>query len=119
MERQHRYNERGAAAMAGAGEGKDEPAPHATARAKLRDQALEWLKADRAARAKLLDRVPREARPQIAQVLQHWKTDSDLAGVREPARLAKLPDEERKAWKALWAEVDAMLAKLQGPAAAR
>ena len=43
------------------------------------------------------------------QTLQHWKVDPDLAGVRDAAALAKLPEAERKEWRTLWAEVDRLL----------
>ena len=42
----------------------------------------------------------------MRQTLAHWKRDRDLAGIREPAELAKLPEAERTAWQALWAEVE-------------
>ena len=45
-ETQHRYNAACAAALAAAGQGKDDPPPDAAAKAKLRGQALDWLKAD-------------------------------------------------------------------------
>jgi hypothetical protein len=86
----------------------------ATATAKLRRQALGWLKAERAAWAKLLESGPPEARPAIAQILDHWKRDNDLAGIREAEALAKLPEAERKEWQALWAEVEALLKRAQG-----
>jgi hypothetical protein len=41
--------------------------------------------------------------------LRHCERDPDLAGVRDEAALAKLPEEERKAWQALWADVAAIL----------
>jgi hypothetical protein len=47
----------------------------------------------------------------ITNTLQHWKGDSDLAGLRDPAALAKLTDDEKKACRARWAAVDALLAK--------
>ena len=43
-----------------------------------------------------------------------WKADADLADVRDPDALAKLPEAERKAWQSLWADVDAFLAKVKG-----
>ena len=33
----------------------------------------------------------------------------DLAGVRDPEALIKLPQEEQKAWRDLWADVDTLL----------
>ena len=112
---QHRYNAACAAALAAAGQGKDDPPPDDAARAKLRAQALDWLKAELAAWAKLLESGPPQARPLVAQTLKHWKTDTDLAGVRDADALAKLPEAERKEWQALWAEVDALLIRARVP----
>jgi tetratricopeptide (TPR) repeat protein len=42
--------------------------------------------------------------------LATWQTDPDLASVRDPAALAKLPDSEREQWRHLWTDVAAMLA---------
>lgn len=45
-----------------------------------------------------------------AATLQHWQQDADLAAIRDPAALAKLPEaERRKQWESLWAEVAALL----------
>jgi tetratricopeptide (TPR) repeat protein len=41
--------------------------------------------------------------------LAAWQTDSDLASVRDPAELAKLPTAERAQWQRLWAGVTALL----------
>ena len=43
-----------------------------------------------------------------------WLADSDLAGVREPGGLARLPGEERKRWQQFWASVKAALAEANG-----
>jgi hypothetical protein len=110
----HRYNAACAAALAGAGLGADDPKPDAGARAKLRGQALDWLKAERAAWAKALDSGDAKAHPVVQQTLQHWKSDPDLASVRDPDALAKLPEAEGSAWRSLWAEVDALLARARG-----
>jgi hypothetical protein len=40
--------------------------------------------------------------------LTDWRTDPDLAGVREPAALQKLSEAERDECRALWAAVDAL-----------
>jgi len=50
----------------------------------------------------------------IVQTLQPWRTDSDLAGIRDPGALARRPAEEQEAWRTLWADVDALLKKAQG-----
>ncbi len=111
MKVQNRYNAACAAALAGSGAGKDDPKLGDAAKARWRKQALDWLKADLAAWSKILESGPPQARPAIAQTLQHWKADTDLNGLRDAAALAKLPEDEQKACRALWAGVDALLAK--------
>jgi eukaryotic-like serine/threonine-protein kinase len=107
----HRYNAACAASLAATGQGKDDPSPDEAARAKLREQAMGWLKAELAAWTKLLESGPPQARAFIVQTLNHWKQDTDLAGIRDAEALAKLPEAERKEWQALWAEVEALLAQ--------
>ena len=53
-------------------------------------------------------------RPKMAETLAHWKADADLAGVRDPEALAKLPEAERTAWRTFWEDVDKLSAKLAG-----
>ena len=110
----HRYNAACAAALAAAGQGTDDPKPDDAARAGLRSQALGWLKAERAAWANVLDSGGSQSRPLVQHTLQHWQADSDLAGVRDAGALEKLPESERVAWRSLWAEVDALLARTRG-----
>jgi hypothetical protein len=83
------------------------------AKAKLRGQALGWLKAELAAWAKVFETGPAPLKAAIAPTLRHWKADTDLAGLREADALAKLPEAERKDWQALWANDDALLARAQ------
>ncbi len=113
--RQHRYNAACAAALAGCGQGKDEPPPDDVAKSALRKQALEWLKAEHAEWAKFLETGPPQAHPFVAQTLRHWKADTDLAGIRDELELAKLPESERQGWQALWAEVAELLKKAETP----
>jgi serine/threonine-protein kinase len=89
--------------------GKQDPPLDQAARAKLRAQGLDWLKAELATWAKLRESEPR-SRSQIQQTLSHWQRDPDLAGVRDEAELAKLPAAEREAWRKLWSEVAELLA---------
>jgi serine/threonine-protein kinase len=109
MEQQHRYNAACAAALAGCGFGKDDPPPDDAMKAKLRRQALGWLRADLAAYAKQLEDKSQSVL--VRQRLQHWQQDADFRGVRDPDALAKLPEAERQSWRALWAEVEALLRK--------
>jgi tetratricopeptide (TPR) repeat protein len=116
---EHRYNAACAAALAGAGEGKDEPKPDETAKAKLRGQAMEWLKAELDAWDELLGSGPPQGAAAIAQVLKHWKEDTDLSGIRDGDHLAKLPASERNAWQLLWADVEGLLERAKGPTPAK
>jgi tetratricopeptide (TPR) repeat protein len=107
----HRYNAACAAALAGAGQGKDEPPLDEAAKAGWRRRAIDWLKADLRAFDRLLQQGPAQAQAGLGQTLRWWKNDPDLAGLRDQASLAKLSDDERKACRVLWSEVDALLAK--------
>jgi serine/threonine-protein kinase len=107
----HRYNAACAAALAASGAGKDERSPDDTAKAKLRQQALDWLKAELAVWAKLLESAPPEAKASIAQTLKHWQDDTDLAGVRGDKAIEALPEADRAPWRALWADVSGLLEK--------
>ncbi len=100
MKIQNRYNAACAAALAGCGQGKDEPPLDEAAKAHWRKQAIDWLKADLAFWSKQVEASPQQARAAVAQTLQHWKADTDLAGIREGTALAKLPEDERKACRA-------------------
>jgi Flp pilus assembly protein TadD len=109
-----RYESARAAALAIAGHGKDEPPPDDVMKAKLRSQALEWLKGELTTWTKVLESGPSQTRAKIVQTLNHWKKDSDLAGVRDALALARLPEEERKTWQELWADVDSLLNRAAG-----
>jgi tetratricopeptide (TPR) repeat protein len=104
LQRQHRYDAACAAALAGCGKGNDAPKDEA-GRARLRQQALAWLRADLSA----YDKLAAGNKAAVRQRLRHWQQDADLAGVRDQDALAKLPAEERTAWAKLWADVDALL----------
>jgi len=109
MQAQYRYNAACAAALAGSGQGKDDPPLDEPTKARWRKQAIDWLKADLAAWSKVLEKGPPAARQSISQTLKPWKVDSDLAGLRDAVALARLPEAEQKACRALWAEVEALL----------
>jgi serine/threonine-protein kinase len=107
----HRYNAACAAALVAAGRGEDEPKPDDAARAELRRRALDWLKSELSAWSAIVANGPPQARSVVVPALRHWKAEADLAAVRDANNLAGLSEDERKDWQALWAEVDALLAK--------
>jgi tetratricopeptide (TPR) repeat protein len=115
----NRYNAACAAALAGAGQGIDKPHLDEPEKARWRKQALDWLKADLAFWAKQAETGKPEAKALVSQNLQHWKADTDLAGIRDETALDSLPEDEQKACRALWAEVDALLAKARADTASR
>jgi Flp pilus assembly protein TadD len=107
----HRYNAACAAALAGCGQGKDADKLDDEQRARLRRQALDWLRADLGAWGKRLEKEPDKARPVVFRQMKDWLADPDFAGVRGPEALAKLPEGERPDWQKLWADVEELLAK--------
>jgi serine/threonine-protein kinase len=91
-----------------AGQGKDVQKLDDQECARLRRQALDWLRADLAARAQATDHA------QVQKTLKRWQQDADLAGVRDQEALGKLPPAEREAWGQLWSEVADLLQKTGG-----
>ena len=104
-----------AAALAACDQGKDADKLEDTERAGWRRQALDWLRQDLTWWDKRLDKGNVQTNAQVQQWLQHWQTDSDLAGVRAKDALTRLPEEERKRWESLWSNVDAMLRRVSEP----
>jgi hypothetical protein len=86
------------------------------ARARLRQQTWALLRTEVAAQAQRLSNAsPAEATAarQVLEALCHLPV---LAGVRDPAALANLPEPERQMWQAFWQEVEGLLG---GPVPAR
>jgi serine/threonine-protein kinase len=105
----HRYNAACFAALAGCGRGEDASQLDDKEKARLRTQALGWLRANLAAWQKLLQKAPDQARSAVRRTMEHWQKDPDLAGVRDKAALAKLPEAERNEWAKFWDGVAALL----------
>jgi formylglycine-generating enzyme required for sulfatase activity/tetratricopeptide (TPR) repeat protein/tRNA A-37 threonylcarbamoyl transferase component Bud32 len=95
-----RYAAARAAALAAAGQGKDQPPLDDAAKAKLRQQALDWLKAELAAWIKV-----QPPRVFIARNVWQWQHDRDLASIRDHEALTKVPVKERKVFAEFWADV--------------
>jgi tetratricopeptide (TPR) repeat protein len=105
----HRYDAACCAALAAVGKGKDADKLAAPAKTKLRQQALDWLKADLALwQRQATSKDPKELQA-VVKMLSHWQTDPDLASVRDDKALAPLPEAERQDWQALWADVSKLL----------
>jgi tetratricopeptide (TPR) repeat protein len=108
---QPRYQAACAAALASCGQGKDAGGLADEERARLRQQALDWLRGDLASYRWLLDKEPDKTAFLVRERMQYWQQDMDLAGVRGPEALANLPEAERSAWQELWLGVEGTLTK--------
>src|SRR5262245_59145346 len=97
------------------GESMASPAA-AAARSRFRRQAQAWLRAEVAAQAEQLSGGGPDEAAAARRVLELLRVVPALEGVRNPARLANLPEPERQAWQAFWREVEGLL---QGPDPAR
>src|SRR5262249_14759040 len=82
LKRGHRYNAACAAALAGCGRGKDAGNLDDQERARLRRQALDWLRAELAGWDKVLQANGAAAAAAVRQKMQHWLQDADFTGVR-------------------------------------
>ena len=111
------YNVACAAALASAGQGGDKPPLDEKDKARRRKQALNLLKAELAHWTKQAETGKPEAKALVRQKLEHWTVDTDLAGIRDKTALKALPEDDQKACRALWAEVDALLAKVRADTA--
>jgi hypothetical protein len=109
----YRYSAACCAALAGCGKGEDAGKLDDQERTELRKQALLWLRAALDLWAKRLNGGKPRDRQEVAAKMLHWQKDSDLAGLRDPAALAKLPAGERQGCEKLWADVAALLREAQ------
>ena len=109
----HRYNAACAAAFAGSGADEECRKLSEDERARWRKEARAWLRADLAAWKRMIDRDPSAIRTLAQQTLQLWQADPDLAGLRDPQALDKLPPSEREECRALWKEVRVLWDRVQ------
>jgi tetratricopeptide (TPR) repeat protein len=112
----HRYRAACAASLAAAGQGEDAGKLDDKEKARLRKQALDWLRADLALHTKQVESGQAAERTAAQKALRHAQKDTDFDGLRDAAALAKLPAEERAAYERLWVDVAALLQKAQARA---
>lgn len=81
--------------------------------ASLRARANSWLRGDLAFRRRVLGGAPAALRAVTIEYANRMFDDARLASVRDAARLARLPSEEREAWLGYWKDLDAWLRSAQ------
>ena len=108
----YRYNAACAALLAAAGHDAEMTAVGVEEWWHLTDLARGWLRAELASYT-ALSRDPKN-HAFVRQQLTHWKQDSDLTEVRDRKGLEAMPAPDRRAWQALWKEVEAVLAAASG-----
>ena len=102
-----RFAAAASAVLAAAGRGEDASQLDDRERARLRQQALGWLRADLALHARRLESDTPEERAASQDALREWQEESDLSSIRDAAALALLPAEDQDAFGKLWADVAA------------
>jgi tetratricopeptide (TPR) repeat protein len=107
-----RLNAACAAALAAAGVGQNAAQLSDQDRARLREQARRWLRAELAVCKKLAPQAPAQVRTALQQMLRNLQMNPALTGLREPVALANLPANECQSWKLFWAEVEKVLKTL-------
>jgi serine/threonine-protein kinase len=102
-----RYSAACAAALAGCGQGDDGRTLTDQQTAWFRKQALAWLTGELEQWSQRAKSDKPAERALVHRTLERWQKDADLARVRQPEALAKLPEAEWRSWLTLWANVDA------------
>lgn len=109
----YRYSAARVASLASGGQGKDTAKLDSEGRAKLRRNAIAWLREDLAFFSAKLQKGDEQECSAVRRTLLNWKTDPALAGIRDDAKVDDLPEVERKACRELWSDVEALLGTRQ------
>jgi hypothetical protein len=109
----HRFNAACAAALAGGGHGDDVAGLGEPERGALRKQARDWLRLDLTAWAKKVDIDTAADCIQAQKTLAPLRDDPDLAGLRDPEVLGKLPPAEKQECRKLLSDLDRLLKRLK------
>jgi serine/threonine protein kinase len=104
----HLFDAACAAALSANGDGLDVADLKEQDRARLRRQALDWLRAALELSTRRLEKRATADCVAIEKKMNHWQNDSDVASLREEAPLAKLSEAEREEFRNLWKDVAAL-----------
>jgi serine/threonine-protein kinase len=113
LNRQNRFHAASAAALALGGKGADSTPLFPEECWWLSMQARSWLRGDLASYTRFAQTKDPGLARAIVQRLKGWKQAEALACVRESRSLAGFPEEERREWLQLWADVDALLRRVE------
>jgi hypothetical protein len=97
------------ATRAGTVPSDDEPPLDANAKARLRWQALAWMRAEADHWKSELRTGTMETRRRATDFFHRFQTDPTMAAVRNADALDSLPADERNAWRAFWNDLAASL----------
>jgi tetratricopeptide (TPR) repeat protein len=103
-----RYRGACAAALAARGNAAGGAQLSEAERARWRDQARRWLRADLALWAKKVA-SGQDRRRVLPMLVTTWGPDPDLAGIRDQDALDEMPRAEREECRMLWSDFDALL----------
>jgi len=109
-----RYNAACVAILCAQGPSQDAASDDAE-RTRLRKQALDWFRADVSVASKRLAKKQTPPDPWSQWFCNHSLKNPELAGIREPAELLKLPADEQAAFTQLWEEIAALSSSTQAP----
>jgi tetratricopeptide (TPR) repeat protein len=112
LETEGRYLAARCAALAGGGLGNDGARLSAAERARWRQQARQWLRADLAQWARSLDSGSELDCNLAKKMLTRWRVEPDLAGLFEPNAPEELSADERKDYLALLHEVSVVAKRI-------
>jgi len=111
----YRYAASRAAALVACGQGSDVADLDAEDRARWRRLAIQWLHEELAAIESTLAQSSVQSRSQTMQRLMKWSSERDFAGIRDPAPLENMSQEERQSCLAVWLKLSNVIAKAQPP----
>jgi tetratricopeptide (TPR) repeat protein len=115
LAREHRYSAAWAAVIAGLDKGKDAGAVDEQQWERLRGQGLVWLRDELDTWRRRLGKGSDDDRADVLQRVNDWLRDPDVAGVRDPEPLGRLPAAERREWEKLWRDLRELRASAQKP----
>jgi serine/threonine-protein kinase len=101
------------AVLAGLAEDDGAEIPAGDERAQLRNMAFGWLRRDFGVLEKMIAKGTPASRRFVLMALVDTRFDPALAGVRDPARIDRLPPDEQSQWRELWSDADDMAARAQ------